>query len=76
VLETGRNAPVVFNAANEIAVDAFLKERIGFLQISSVVSATLDVCDTGNVNTLEEVLEFDRMAREAANEIVHSYEGG
>ncbi len=76
VLETGGNAPVVFNAANEIAVDAFLKERIGFLQISSVVSATLDVCDTGNVNTLEEVLEFDRMAREAANEIVHSYEGG
>jgi len=76
VLETGGNAPVVFNAANEVAVDAFLQERIGFLQIPSVVSATLDVCETGNINTLQEVLEFDRLAREAADKIIHSHTGG
>ena len=75
VLESGGNAPVVFNAANEIAVAAFLQERIGFLQIPSVVSATLDVCEAGNISTLDEVLEFDRLARQAANRIIHLHEG-
>ena len=71
VLEAGGNAPVIFNAANECAVEAFLQQHIGFLQIPSIVSDTLDVCETGEVNTLDEVLEFDRLAREAANRIIY-----
>jgi len=71
VLESGGNAPVIFNAANEIAVDAFLQERIGFLQIPSVVSAALDVCEAGKIDGLEEVLEYDRMARAATSRIIN-----
>jgi 1-deoxy-D-xylulose-5-phosphate reductoisomerase len=71
VLQAGGNAPVIFNAANEIAVEAFLRERIGFLQIPSVVSAALDVCEAGNIDGLGEVLEFDRIARETTSRIIH-----
>jgi 1-deoxy-D-xylulose-5-phosphate reductoisomerase len=72
VLESGGSAPVIFNAANEIAVDAFLDERIGFLQIPSVVSATLDKCNPGMIGDLGEVLEFDRLARCTATRIVET----
>jgi len=75
VLEAGGSAAVVFNAANEIAVDAFLKQRIGFLQIPSVVSAALDCCETGKIEDLDEVLEFDRLARDASSRIIHSHIG-
>jgi 1-deoxy-D-xylulose-5-phosphate reductoisomerase len=71
VLEAGGNAAVIFNAANEIAVEAFLQERIGFLQIPSVVSDVLEVCETGNIDGLDEVLEFDRIARETTSKIIH-----
>jgi 1-deoxy-D-xylulose-5-phosphate reductoisomerase len=71
VLEAGGNAAVIFNAANEIAVEAFLQERIGFLQIPSVVSEALDVCEAGNIDGLDEVLEFDRIARETTSKIIH-----
>ena len=75
VLEAGANAPVIFNAANEIAVEAFLQERIGFLQISSVVSNALDVCEAGKIDTLDEVLEFDRLARGATSRIINLHKG-
>jgi 1-deoxy-D-xylulose-5-phosphate reductoisomerase len=72
VLETGGNAPVTFNAANEIAVDAFLHQRIGFLQIASVVSAAMDRCNQGKISSLDEVLEYDHLARGVAEQIVNS----
>ncbi len=75
VLEAGGNAPVIFNAANEVAVDAFLGERITFLDIPSVVSATLDACEPGKIDSLDEVLEFDQIAREIATGIICSHEG-
>ena len=75
VLEAGGNAPVIFNAANEIAVEAFLQERIGFLQIPSVVSAALDVCEAGKIDGLDDVLEFDRLARAATSKIIHTMKG-
>jgi 1-deoxy-D-xylulose-5-phosphate reductoisomerase len=70
VLEAGGSAPVIFNAANEVAVDAFLNERIGFLQIPSVVSEALDSCRPGNIDELEDVLEFDRLARKQSSKII------
>jgi 1-deoxy-D-xylulose-5-phosphate reductoisomerase len=75
VLQAGGNAPVIFNAANEIAVEAFLQERIGFLQIPSIVSAALDVCEAGKIDDLDKVLEYDRLARAAASRIVQSTKG-
>jgi 1-deoxy-D-xylulose-5-phosphate reductoisomerase len=70
VLESGDNAPVVFNAANEIAVEAFLDERIGFLQIPAIVSRALDECETGKIESLEDVLEFDRIARRVTGNLI------
>jgi 1-deoxy-D-xylulose-5-phosphate reductoisomerase len=75
VLEAGGNAPVIFNAANEIAVEAFLEQRIGFLQIPSVVSAALDICEAGKIDELADVLEFDRLARAATSRIVNLQKG-
>ena len=75
VLEAGGNAAVIFNAANEIAVEAFLQERIGFLQIASVVSAALEVCEAANIDGLDEVLEFDRIARDATSRIIQLHKG-
>lgn len=70
VLESGGNAAVIFNAANEVAVEAFLQEQIDFLQIPEIVAATLDRCETGKIGSLEQVLEFDRVARAMASQIV------
>ena len=75
VLEAGYNAPVIFNAANEIAVEAFLQERIGFLQIPSFVSAALDVCETGKIDGLDDILEYDRLAREETGRLIHKNKG-
>jgi len=74
VLEAGGNAAVIFNAANEIAVQAFLQQQISFLQIPSVVSAALDGSETGKIDGLDDVLEFDRLARITATAIVDKLE--
>ena len=69
-LEQGGNASTVLNAANEICVEAYLKERIGFLSICDAVEATLDVAageiGTNSAETLEEVLHIDAQARALA----------
>lgn len=75
VLEAGDNAPVIFNAANEIAVEAFLQERIGFLQIPTIVSAALDVCETGKIDGLDDILEYDRLARQTTSGLIHKNKG-
>ena len=71
VLEAGGNAPVIFNAANEVAVDAFLQERIGFLDIPSIVSAAMDTCEAAKIEGLDDVLEHDRLARAATGRLIH-----
>ena len=61
-------APTILNAANEIAVDAFLNRRIGFLDIPRVVESALNDSPNANtsVDTLEGVLAIDARARELA----------
>ena len=63
-------APAVLNAANEEAVDAFRKGRIGFIAISETVERVLTAAtsgaDAGNRVTLEDVLEADAWARRHA----------
>jgi 1-deoxy-D-xylulose-5-phosphate reductoisomerase len=67
-LQTGGSAPTILNAANEVAVHAFLQERIGFLDIPRVVGMTLDRIPAGPLNALEDVYEVDRQARETASQ--------
>ncbi len=63
---TGGTAPAILNAANEVAVDAFCKGRIGFLQISEVVRATMETCSSTSLANLDAILDADRLARDSA----------
>jgi 1-deoxy-D-xylulose-5-phosphate reductoisomerase len=65
-LRAGGGAPAVLNAANEVAVDAFLTERLSFLHIASVIEATLAAVVQASASTLEELLELDQQARRVA----------
>ena len=62
----GDGAPVVLNAANEVAVAAFLGERLSFTGIAELVAATLDDVSRSHCDNLEDVLTLDRRARAAA----------
>ena len=69
-LEQGGSAPLVFNAANEIAVSAFLSNRIGFLQISDIIEQTLSKFAQKTQNDLQALLSLDSEARRIAAEII------
>jgi 1-deoxy-D-xylulose-5-phosphate reductoisomerase len=62
----GGGSPTVLNAANETAVHAFLDGRIGFLDIVETVERTLDAVPEGELESLDDVYNFDRAAREIA----------
>ncbi|MBI3811510.1 MAG: 1-deoxy-D-xylulose-5-phosphate reductoisomerase [Nitrospirae bacterium] len=65
-LKTGGTMPAVLNAANEIAVAAYLSGRIGFLEIARLIRKTMDGHVPQAVKNLEDVLEADRWGRERA----------
>ncbi|WP_066778557.1 1-deoxy-D-xylulose-5-phosphate reductoisomerase [Sphingomonas sp. CCH5-D11] len=69
-LEAGGARPAILNAANEVAVGAFLKGRVGYLEIAAIVADTLDRCNPPAPSSLDEVLEVDREARALAEERV------
>jgi 1-deoxy-D-xylulose-5-phosphate reductoisomerase len=56
----------VLNAANETAVHAFLAGEIGFLDIAATVERTLSAIPAGNLDSLDDVYDVDRIARETA----------
>jgi 1-deoxy-D-xylulose-5-phosphate reductoisomerase len=66
VLREGGTAPAVFNAANEVAVAAFLAGGLAFPAITDVIEAALEREPAEPVTTLEEVLAADGRARTAA----------
>jgi len=61
-------APCVFNAANEVAVAAFLESRLSFLGIAEVVEAALTWSEATPARDLDDLLEADRSARVLADE--------
>ena len=65
-LRAGGTAPAVLNAANEVAVEAFLAGRLRFTGIAQVIEETLQRIATGPGETLDAVLDADRRARRAA----------
>jgi len=71
-LRAGGTAPAILNAANEIAVEAFLEERLSYMQIPQIIDSTLQAIDVKSVNSLDIVLESDSLAREHANKYLHS----
>ena len=73
-LETGGAAPTIFNAANEVAVAAFLSRKIGFGGIAALVEATLDAAERRNAmaepQDIDEALAIDQMARSLAHDLM------
>ena len=66
-LRTGGTAPAVLNAANEVAVEAFLARRLPFTGIPDVISSTLDTVPAGMAHDLDDVMNADLLARRAAS---------
>jgi 1-deoxy-D-xylulose-5-phosphate reductoisomerase len=62
-LRAGGGAPTIMNAANEIAVEAFLQRRIGFLDIAGTVARVLDAMGDRPANSLDDVIALDGEAR-------------
>lgn len=67
---SGGSAPAVLNAADEIAVEAFLQGRLGFLGISDVVARTIAAVEWRTVSTVDEVVDVDREARSVAASLI------
>ncbi|MEM7167085.1 MAG: 1-deoxy-D-xylulose-5-phosphate reductoisomerase [Planctomycetota bacterium] len=63
VCDAGQSTPIAFNAANEVAVDLFLKQQIPFTAISDWVEKCLDQHDATPVENLDEILAIDRQTR-------------
>ncbi len=70
VLQNGGGAPTILNAANEIAVEAFLANRVGFLDISRTVERTLSRLGTRKAETIEDVVALDSLARRTALDLL------
>jgi 1-deoxy-D-xylulose-5-phosphate reductoisomerase len=68
-LQTGGAAAVILNAANEVAVAAFLAGRIGFPEIVAIVEEALTRLPNGAIVTLEDVMAADQRARRLALEL-------
>ena len=71
-LSEGKSAPGTLNAANEVAVDAFLNNRVGFLDIPKIIEKTLNEAPSQNLDTLEGVVENDQLSRQIALSFVGS----
>jgi 1-deoxy-D-xylulose-5-phosphate reductoisomerase len=72
-LSGGENLSIAYNAANEIAVEAFLRGKIKFLEIPRIVGYVLESADSGaRLESIEAILAADREARKAADEFIWS----
>lgn len=69
-MQVGGLAPAILNAANEVAVAAFLKQQIGFLNIPEVVEHTLNQIDNASAEALDVILNIDQQARQVATQRV------
>lgn len=70
-LERGGNMPCILNAANEVCVASFLKERVGFLQMSDVIERTMQKVDFIKAPTYEDYVATDAIARRIAEELIN-----
>ena len=70
-LERGGNMACILNAANEVCVAAFLKERIGFLQMSDIIERTMQKVDFIKTPTYEDYVATDAIARRIAEESIN-----
>ncbi|TDM65059.1 1-deoxy-D-xylulose-5-phosphate reductoisomerase [Acinetobacter pittii] len=74
-MRAGGLAPTILNAANEVAVAAFLKEQIGFTNIPQVVEHTLQKLENSVADNIESILNKDEVARHIAQQYISSIGG-
>jgi 1-deoxy-D-xylulose-5-phosphate reductoisomerase len=67
-MQRGGSATTIVNAANEIAVEAFLNEQIGYLDIARLIEHTLSTCSIEAITTVDQVLAIDQQARALATQ--------
>ena len=67
--EIGGSMPAVLNGSNEIAVESFLRGKIGFLDIPALIEETMEAHQPCPVDSIKRIMEIDRWARDAACEI-------
>lgn len=72
-LQKGGNAPCMLNAANEIAVEAFLKDQIGFLQMSELIENSMQRADFISHPSLEDYVASDEQVRTISKELIKQY---
>ncbi|OIR17739.1 1-deoxy-D-xylulose 5-phosphate reductoisomerase [mine drainage metagenome] len=65
-LNAGGTAPAILNAANEVAVEAFLTEKIGFMDISEIIQSVLAASNIERVTSIEQLVAVDEISRQAA----------
>jgi 1-deoxy-D-xylulose-5-phosphate reductoisomerase len=70
-LLAGGTAPAILNAANEVAVEAFLERRLGFRAIDQLIARVMDKLPHGEAGDIAALLEQDRCAREIAHSLIH-----
>jgi len=66
------NLGVIFNASNEIAVEAFINQQISFIDIYKVIQRTFEHFPCSKVSTLEDIFEYDKQARIKAEKVIKS----
>ena len=64
-------APTVLNAANEVAVDAFLNNKLAFVRIPEIIETTLSQNIEGDLDSVDGLMAIDRAARAAAEQLLH-----
>lgn len=72
-LDSGGAAPIVLNAANEVAVEAFLERRLPYLAVTDVVAAALDDVAPPPPGDIDSVIEIDLLARRYAAQVVKDH---
>jgi 1-deoxy-D-xylulose-5-phosphate reductoisomerase len=73
-MRAGGTAPAILNAANEVAVEAFLERRIAFIAIADLIERTLEQVTAHNADNLSVILADDARARRTAYELIDSRE--
>ena len=73
--EAGGTAPTLLNAANEVAVEAFLQRRLGFVGIARVIEAVMAKCAAAPMHSLEDVMMADAVARREAQAAIATAAG-
>ncbi len=74
-IRTGGSMPAVMNGANEIAVEAFLRKEIGFLDIPAIIEKVMSIHEPFPINSIASVMEADTWARQKAKDVIKSMQG-